>query len=102
MTRAVDDQIDRGIILKDLARTKRGERPVPQKIQPELQAASTWALLAGEHNAVDIEIGTGRSGYSVAWGFNVWFQLPTRRRGTGVQFTGDRLACKADENGERA
>ena len=102
VTQAIDDQINRGIILKILASPERGERPVPQKIQPELQAAPAGALLTPQHNTVDIEIGTGRLGYGVAWGFNVWFQLPPDRRGTDVRFAGDRLACKADENDEEA
>ena len=32
VTQAINDQIDRGIILKILAGTKRGERPVSRKI----------------------------------------------------------------------
>ena len=100
MTQAIDDQINRGIILKILARTKRGERPGSRKVQPELKAAPAWALLTRQHDTVDIEIGTGRLGYSVAWGFNVSFQLPPDRRGRGVGRAGDRRTCKADENAE--
>ena len=102
MAQPINDQIDRGIIHKILAGTKRGERPDSRKVQPELQAASAWALLTRQHDTVDIEIGAGRLSYSVAWGFNFSFQLPPDRRGTGVGCAGDRRACKADENAEGA
>src|SRR4029453_5776424 len=100
VAQAIDDQINRGVILKIPASTKRSEQPVPRKVQPELKAAPTWALLTRQHNTVDIEIGTGRLGYGVAWGFSVSLQLPTDRRGTRIRCAGDRLVCKADENGE--
>ena len=102
MTQAIDDQIHRGIILKIFASTKRGERPGPRKVQPELKTAPAWALLTRQHDTVDIEIGTGRLGYSVAWVFNVSFQLPADYWGKDVRCTGDSMASKADENGEEA
>ena len=101
MAQPINDQIDRGIIHKILAGTKRGERTVPRKVQPELKTASAWALLTRQHDTVDIEIGTGRLGYSVAWGFNFSFQLPTDRLGT-VGCAGGRQAYKADKNAEGA
>ena len=102
VVQAVDDQVNGGIILKNFASTKRSERPLPSKIQPELEAAPAWALLTRQHDAVDVEICTGRLGYGVAWNFDITFQLPCDRRGKGVGCAGDGEACKAQEDAEGA
>jgi hypothetical protein len=59
---AVDDQINGGIILKIFANSKRSERALPSRIQPELEAAPAWALLTRQNDAVDVGICTGRLG----------------------------------------
>ena len=68
-----------------------------RKVQPKLKAAPARALLTRQHNTVDIEIGTDRLGYSVAWSFDVSFQLPADRRGNGCRLCPRRKACKAQE-----